>query len=63
MFPFCARQDALGNVSSTSLIIILRFIREPSGIVYFSVIYVDFSVRTSVNANDFDVVDAAQSPA
>lgn len=52
MFPFCASQDALGNISRTLQIIILRFIWEPSGIVYFSVIYVDFSVRTSVNAND-----------
>lgn len=52
MFHFCASQNALGNISRTLQIIILRFIWEPSGIVYFSVIYVDFSVRTSVNAND-----------
>lgn len=52
MFPFCASQDALGIISRTLQIIILRFIWEPSGIVYFSLIYIDFSVRTSVNAND-----------
>lgn len=52
MFPFCESQDALGNILSTLQIIILKFIWELSGIVYFSVIYVDFSVRTSVNGND-----------
>lgn len=52
MFPFCGSQDALGNILSTLQIIILKFIWELSGIVYFSVIYVDFSVRISVNGND-----------
>lgn len=51
MFLFCESQGALGNILST-LQIILRFIWELCGIVYFSVIYVDLSERTSVNAND-----------
>lgn len=51
MFPFCESRDALGNILGT-LQIILRVNLQPCGIVYFSVIYVDFSEHISVNAND-----------